>query len=373
MVAIIILILLLWAGIFLVNSLLAIPQPVVTPIRALPSVQIKATDTPTIRPSLFPLFTSTLALPPTETPTLSPSPVPLATLSPTVQFTATRSSSPVSCTTVGQTWIRPSDQMVMMCIPAGGFQMGMDKCTFAGCEKEVNGGNVDLPAYWIDHIEVTNGMFQKFVLATGYVTGAEKSSASEVYGILTPVTGANWRFPQGPGSSITAKANHPVVQMNWYSANAYCKWTGGRLPSEAEWEKSARGNDGRLWPWGNVLPSDQLMNAADKNVPEPQSRTDQDDGFRYTSPAGAFAAGQSPFGLMDMAGNAWEWTRSVYQDYPYDPNDGREIQTEPGPNDRPVLRGGCWFDDYGSLRSTMRYGGLPQRSTDGTGFRCVYP
>ena len=261
----------------------------------------------------------------------------------------------------------------MMCIPAGPFSIGIAKCTFLGCENEVNGGTFTVSTYWIDRTEITNNMFQEFVNQTGYISGAEMQGASEVYGRLQPVTGANWRFPQGPGSSISTRANHPVVHMNWYSADAYCKWAGGRLPSEAEWEKAARGNDGRWWPWGSALPTDKLVNAADKNLPEPQSRTDQDDGFRYTSPVGAFPAGISTYGLMDMAGNAWEWTRSVAMDYPYVLNDSREIQTGPGPGDRMILRGGCWFDDYGSLRSTMRFGGIPGGSTDGIGFRCVYP
>lgn len=335
--------------------------------------------TNTVVASITLLPASTLTPARTQAPqaslTPSVSPLPSATLPPSAQPSATAASSalPPTCTAKGQTWIRPTDKMVMVCVPAGSFQIGMTNCTFDGCQKEVNGGTVDLPAYWIDRTEVTNAMFQQFVQQTGYVTGAERSGASEVYGLLTAVSGANWRFPQGPGSSISAKADHPVVQMNWYAANAYCKWAGGRLPSEAEWEKAARGTDGRLWPWGNAYPSDQLMNAGDVSLPEPQSRTDMNDGYRYTSPVGAFPAGQSPYGLMDMAANAWEWTRSIYKDYPYKASDGREVVSEPAEGDRMVLRGGCWFDDYGSVRSTMRYGGRPQLSTDGTGFRCVYP
>lgn len=365
-----IVILLVLVTILLLKSLPASPLPVITSTSTAENRVQKGTTEAKSSPALTIAPTSTLA------PSLFTLTAPVTVTTPlllTQQPTVLPTVGPPACTTAGQTWVRPADRMVMVCIPPGIFPMGISKCDFVGCEKEVNGGSVSLPGYWIDRTEVTNAMFQEFVSQTGYITGAQQSGASEVYGLLAPVFGANWRTPQGGDSSITTKANHPVVQMNWYSADAYCKWSGGRLPGEAEWEKAARGSDGRLWPWGNALPSDKLMNAADRNVPEPQSRTDQDDGFRYTSPVGAFPNGQSPYGLMDMAGNAWEWTRSIYRDYPYRSDDGREIKNAPAKDDRMVLRGGCWFDDYGSLRSTMRFGGPPERSTDGTGFRCVYP
>ncbi len=340
--------------------------------------QASGTPIPTSQPET-PLAN---AGPSTSVPGSSPSPTRPAASTPTLQTspsppaqtaTSIPSGAIPNCTTVGQKWERPNDKMVMNCIPAGSFFIGMATCSFNGCQKEVNGGSVNLPAFWIDTTEVTNRMFQEFVNQTGYVTDPEKLGTSEVYEAGKRVEGANWKAPQGPGSSIADRADHPVVQMNWYSANAYCRWAGGRLPSEAEWEKAARGNDGRLWPWGNNPPSDQLVNAADQNLPFPQSRTDQNDGFMYTSPVGTFPAGQSPYGVLDMAGNAWEWTRSVSRDYPYQSGDGREITDVPGPADRVVLRGSSWFDDYGSLRSTLRYGGIPNGATDGIGFRCVFP
>ena len=299
---------------------------------------------------------------------------------PSPQAEATATTAPVAasplpppCTSAGQAWERPSDHMVMQCVPAGSFPMGLKTCDFQGCQKEVNGGNVDLPAYWIDRSEVTNAMFRQFVDATHTVTQAEKVGVSEVYGQAAPVAGANWRAPQGPGSSLAGLDDHPVVQIDWYAAAAYCRWAGGRLPSEAEWEKAARGTDGRLWPWGNTPPSASTVNAADASLPAPQSNTGQNDGYRYTAPVGSFPAGASPFGVLDLAGNAWEWTRSISRDYPYRPDDGREVSTAPAAGDKMVLRGGSWFDDYGSLRATLRYGGLPLNATDGIGMRCVYP
>jgi formylglycine-generating enzyme required for sulfatase activity len=348
-------------GILLARNLAAAPRP--TPTAAAGSAPA-ATSAPGAA-------TRTNPAPPAAGPGAPSSTAPVKpTATAQAAFTATQ---PPPCTGTGQTWGRPADHMLMLCVPAGSFPMGLKTCDFQGCEKEVNGGSLDLPAFWIDRTEVTNAMFLQFVSQTGFVTDAEKAGSSEVYGQPRPVAGANWRAPQGPGSSLAGLDDFPVVQMDWYAAHAYCQWAGAQLPSEAEWEKAARGTDGRLWPWGNTPPSSSRVNAADLSLPMPQARKDQNDGYRYTAPVGSFPDGQSPYGLMDMAGNAWEWTRSLYKDYPYRANDGREVQTAPAAGDKLVLRGGSWFDDYGSLRSTLRFGGIPGGATDGLGFRCERP
>ena len=301
-----------------------------------------------------------------DAPSSSATPAPSASPSPI-------SAVPPACTVSGQTWTRPTDQMEMVCVPTGSFQIGMSNCTFTGCGGEVNGGSVDLGAYWIDRTEVTNLMFIQFTNETGFVTGTERGGASEVNGITTPVSGANWRHPQGPDSSLSGLDDHPVVQINWYAANAYCRWAGGVLPTEAQWEKAARDADGRLFPWGNDLPKDVFLNAADANLPVAWARSDMNDGYRYTAPVGSYPAGVSPYGAQDMAGNAWEWTRTLLKTYPYDSGDGREIETEPPVTERIVMRGGGWYDDYGSVRSTLRFGGKPDLASDATGFRCALP
>ncbi len=338
-------VLLFWNGVF---SPPAQPAP---PTQSLPAISTQAAASPTATGS--PAAASA-----TPAPSASPSPV---------------SAAPPACTAVGQTWTRPGDQMEMVCVPAGSFQIGMSKCTFTGCGGEVGGGSVNLEAYWIDQTEVTNRMFTLFTDATGFITGAERGGASEVNGITDPVFGANWRHPQGPDSSISGLDDHPVVQANWYAADAYCKWAGGSLPTEAQWEKAARDTDGRLFPWGNELPKDVYLNAADSNLPVAWARSDMNDGYRYTAPVGSYPAGVSPYGALDMAGNAWEWTRSLFKNYPYITNDGRELAGQPAAGDRLVMRGGSWYDDYGSVRSTLRYGGKPDQAHDAVGFRCAYP
>jgi formylglycine-generating enzyme required for sulfatase activity len=337
-----------------------------------------AVDTPqkTLSTSKVAPLTATYTI----TAIITSSPSKTATLTSTITATSTITPSLTPavvgappCTSIGQIWIRPKDKARMVCVPAGSFVIGQKSCGYAGCEKEVNGGSVNLAAYWIDQSEVTNTQFEQFILATHFMTGAERTGASAVYGVDQPVSGAYWRAPQGAGSSINGKADHPVVQLNYFAAEAYCKWVGSDLPTEAQWEKAARGTEGRIFPWGNDLPDDFLLNAADRNLPAPHSRMDKNDGYRFTSPVGKYPDGDSPYGVHDMAGNAWEWTRSYYIDYPYRANGGREIVGDPSATDLVVLRGGCWYDDYGSVRSTLRYGGQAQRSTDGTGFRCVNP
>jgi serine/threonine-protein kinase len=341
-----------------------------TPIPARPPATVSANilNTPTSKLPLESTFTPTLdrssASSAFQAPTtVSPSPTqPTATIQPSPSPSASPTAGP-SCAAQGQTWTRPKDKAVMVCVPAGGFPMGFPACHDSWCQNEANQGPVDLPAFWIDRYEVTNAQYQRFVSDTSFVSGAERSGVSEVFGDPNPVAEANWRSPQGPGSSLSGKDDHPVVQMNWFSANKYCEWVGGRLPSEAQWEKAARGSDGRLFPWGGDAPDKNSLNATTPG---------SSDNFRYTAPVGSFPEGISPYGLYDMAGNAYEWTRSLMKSYPYKPDDGREVKGEPDVNETMVLRGGSFYTDYGTVRSTWRTPGTAQFATDGTGFRCVF-
>jgi iron(II)-dependent oxidoreductase len=222
----------------------------------------------------------------------------------------------------------------MVEIPAGPFTMGQDG------SKPKNGPahSVDLPAYEIDRFEVTNEEFAWFAEQTGYVTYAEENSSK------------NWQ------DVAEGKGNHPVVYVTWDDAKAYCEWAGKRLPTEAEWEKAARGDDGRVYPWG-----DEFV-AENGNFYE--------GGIRGTTAVGSFPGGSSPYGVEDMAGNVREWTADYFLPYP-----GQTEDADPffGEENR-VNRGGGWFDGLdGELVTTYnRNAGPPGTSAnDDIGFRCA--
>ncbi len=183
---------------------------------------------------------------------------------------------------------------------------------------------------------------------------------------------ATWRknphFPQ--------ENNHPVVGVSWNDANEYCKWlsvkTGlvFKLPTEAQWERAARGIYYRIYPWGNDPLSGKHANSGDKNSFVPWRNKTLDDGFKFTAPVGSFPAGMSPYGLMDMAGNVWEWCRDRYSAgyYTQSPDKNPEGPTESAGR---TLRGCSWYGDFKCLRCSQR-DGLPASYSDyGLGFRIV--
>lgn len=227
------------------------------------------------------------------------------------------------------TW--PKDGKEMVYIPEGEFLYGEDN------EK------LSLPAYWIDKTPVTNAEFARFVQATGYVTTAEKTGigCANIRGKWEDIEGANWRYPGGPElGNIESKPDHPVVQVSWDDAVAYASWAGKRLPTEQEWEKAARGGDGRAYPWGNQAPTRELCNF------------NQHEG--RTTPVWKYSPqGDSPFGCVDMSGNVWEWTASQAGD------------------DGSVLRGGGWSHPGEYVRLVLRSIHDPEERYDTDGFRCV--
>jgi formylglycine-generating enzyme required for sulfatase activity len=255
---------------------------------------------------------------------------------------------------IGSTRASEKDGMVQVYVPAGAFSMGSD--TGGGDEKPVH--TVTLNAYWIDKTEVTNAMFTKFVQATGYKTDAEKAGKAYVYtgnGNWQEVNGAQWRNPHGPSSNITGLDLHPVAQMSWNDAQAYCSWAGRRLPTEAEWEKAARGDkDKRLYPWGDDKPNGSLLNFADKNLDASWADKTTDDGYKFTAPVGSYPKGASPYGVFDMAGNVWEWVNDWY-DENYYRNSPSQNPTGPTSGQYRALRGGSWgVSDY-VVRVSDRY------------------
>jgi formylglycine-generating enzyme required for sulfatase activity len=235
----------------------------------------------------------------------------------------------------------------MVYVPAGEFLMGLTeeeaeaawKECGEHCEKsmffnEVPQHKVYLDAYWIYKTEVSNDMFTAFVKETQWKTEAELNGFGWLF--INIQEGANWQHPAGENSTIEGKGNHPVVQVSWQDAKAYCEWAGGRLPTEAEWEKAARGTDGRRYPWGNLDPTGGKLNYCDKNCEFSWADKNIDDKNSETAPVGSYPAGASPYGALDMAGNVWEWVQDWYAE-DYYANSPKDTRLDPLRRER-VLR-----------------------------------
>jgi formylglycine-generating enzyme required for sulfatase activity len=231
----------------------------------------------------------------------------------------------------------------MVWIEGGTF--GMGSADGAPDERPVHRESVG--GFWLDRTEVTNAEFARFVAATGYVTVAERLGTSLVFvprerGWWQPTTGASWRHPLGPGSIAPGK--HPVVHVAWEDADAYARWAGKRLPTEAEWEFAARGSrPGNIWQ--GRFPIENTC----------------DDGFAGTAPVGSFPANER--GLADMAGNVWEWCADAYRRY-----------DEPSGGPNRAMRGGSFVCSEGfctGYRPTARMKSSPDSSFSHTGFRCA--
>ena len=324
---------------------------------------------------------------------------------------------------------KPAYAKDMVWIPAGEFTMGAEVADFMRSwpygarsrsdERPLR--KIKLDGFWMSRTPVTNIEFSEFVEATGYITTAEKpADLEEIMKGLPPGTtpppaealvpasmvftspdhpvnlnnvlswwrwqkGANWRQPEGPGSSIDNRMDHPVVQVSYYDVQAYAKWKGMELPTEAQWEYSARGGyDQHMFTWGNtpINPDNPEINIWQGSFP---NHNTLEDGYEGTSPVSAFMP--NGYGLYDMSGNVWEWVADWYHDRAYSmsltPEDGPLINPL-GPStsydpDEPylpkrVIRGGSFLcnDSYCSgYRPGARMKTSPDTSANHTGFRLV--
>lgn len=255
------------------------------------------------------------------------------------------------------------DGMVQVFVPAGKFQMGSTDGELD--ERPVH--FVYLDDFWMDKTEVTNAMFRKFVNETGYQTDAEQLGYGWIWDMSDgmPVyqkrSKADWAHPEGYFSNIDGKEQWPVILVTWNDANSYCNWAGKRLPTEAEWEKTARGVDGRKYPWGNKKPACDLANSNQSNA---------DFCLPGPAPAGSYPQGTSPYGALDMAGNVYEWVSDWYAADYY----GVSPEQNPtGPIDGAgkSVRGGDWFHHVQTIRTSSRDHAEPGEPGQFTGFRCV--
>jgi len=313
-----------------------------------------------------------------------------------------------------------TDEMVW--VPPGRFTMGWDGPEGRFDERPSHA--VEMKGFWIDRTEVTNAQFRRFVEATGYVTTAERAPRWEdlraqlppgtpppapedlVPGslVFTPPThgvhlddmtqwwswvpGACWRHPEGPGSDLEGRTNHPVVQVSWYDATAYADWAGKRLPTEAEWERAARfDHDGQPYVWGKSFQptGEPMANVWQGRFPDQNSALD---GYARSAPVGSFPP--NALGLFDMAGNVWEWTMDQFRPDTYSKRlealePGGHCSNPLGPSttadprnpyapDSRVQKGGsflCHESYCSSYRPSAKMASTPDSGMSHLGFRCV--
>jgi eukaryotic-like serine/threonine-protein kinase len=238
------------------------------------------------------------------------------------------------------TRVAASDGMQQVYISSGGFLMGASETDMDAGAEEKPQHSVYVSAFWIDRYEVTNAQYEQCVLAGKCPQPAKNGSKTRP------------AYFDSPDFS-----DYPVIFVSWEDARAYCEWAGRRLPSEAEWEKAARGTEGQLYPWGKEAPRMGLANFNGQ--------------VGDTKPVGTYPEGASPYGALDMAGNVSEWVadwfgKGYYVDSP--------AKNPPGPDDGEfrILRGGSWFNQSRAMRAAFRLWNLPSISSDSIGFRCAH-
>ncbi|MBE8471116.1 formylglycine-generating enzyme family protein [Streptomyces justiciae] len=282
----------------------------------------------------------------------------------------------------------------MVLVGGGEFLMGADDVEGVPGDGEGPVRRVQVDAFWVDVHAVSNARFAEFVDDTGYLTDAERLGWSYVFAGFLPgvlrrgaprpeaapwwcaVGGASWREPEGVGSGVEGREDHPVVHVSWYDAAAYAAWAGKRLPTEAEWEYAARGGlEQRRYPWGDELdPGGEYRCNVWRGV-FPGKNTGAD-GYRGTAPVDAFQP--NGFGLYNMSGNVWEWCSDWWGVEHRGDRSGQGAAPRgplgPADGTRRVIRGGsymCHVSYCNRYRVAARTSNTPDSSSGHTGFRCV--
>jgi formylglycine-generating enzyme required for sulfatase activity len=299
-----------------------------------PTATITTTTTPAKIGDVLDLFLNR-----TPKPTSTPAPTKTPTITPTITQTPPPTSTPTATATItplavaGAIRISSADGMKLLYVPPGEFTMGLNDVK----SDENPAHKVYLDGFWVDKTLVTNTQYNRCVQA----------------GIcVEPVH--NDRYNLNYGKS--GYEDHPAVFVTWYDAAAYCKWVGRRLPSEAEWEKAARGTDQRKYPWGGTLPKKNQVNYLNE--------------IGDTTAVDSFPAGASPYGALDMAGNVRQWVADWYSEdyYPKSPYSNPQGPTN---GEYKVLRGGSYLDPLTHVRTTDRLFHDPKSPGINRGFRCV--
>jgi len=293
-------------------------------------------------------------------------PLPVSTLPPTSTLASQDTNTPFATSaaiksaeptfTPVPNSVRQSDGMEMVYIPAGIFTMGSD----IGEPEEGPVHQVYLDGFWMDLTEVTNAMYALCVEVGSCIPPVDTSSHTRDHYYDNPLY-----------------EDYPVIYVDWGMVNIYCHWAGARLPTEAEWEKAARGENARLYPWGNEwdVSKYKRVNFADRKNSEMAFDVNVDDGYRETAPVRSFPTGRSPYGIYNLAGNVWEWVADWYDPLYYNYSPQNNPQGPGGPTQEINLRstrGGGWVAANEKVLYTFnRHGLIPDSVSSSIGFRCA--
>ncbi|ULA62384.1 MAG: FGE-sulfatase domain-containing protein [Nitrospira sp.] len=241
--------------------------------------------------------------------------------------------------------VQGKDGAPMVFIPEGSFPMGVPHGDRDGGRDEYPRHDVFVSEFYIDKFELTNSRYLEFVKATKHRIPQNPTNATRNL----------WQ-----GDTITESlADRPVINVDWADANAYCQWAGKRLPTEAEWEKAAKGTADRRFPWGNVEPTNKHLNFNQQWI-----------GEKTLMPVGSYELGKSPFGVYDVAGNVWEWVNDWYDAKYYEKSPAKN-PTGPETGTKRVLRGSGWQNETPTVRIFTRVDSDPTMRNESTGFRCA--